>query len=130
MWPYLGFRGSGCERKFARHQETHERCRKKLGRADVNNLLILELRDGDTVYWTALYDGRTHSGIVHIGADVGRLYALTIAIIQEHDIHRVSLRTPEHRLQRHRAVIGLAVLRCEFTQMVVDNRNKQRRSAG
>lgn len=96
----------------------------------MNNLLSLELRDGETVHWTAVYDGRKHGGVVHIGADVGRLYALTIAIIQEHDIRRVSLSTPEHRLQKHRAVIGLAVLRCEFTQMVVDSRHGQRRSAG
>jgi hypothetical protein len=95
----------------------------------VNNLLNLELRDGETVHWTAVYDGRRHCGVVHIGADVGRLYAFTIAIIQEHDIHRVSLSTPEHRLQRHRAVIGLAVLRCQFTQMVVDSRPWQRRSS-
>lgn len=95
----------------------------------MNNLLILELDDGETVHWTALYDGRKHGGVVHIGADIGRLYALTMAIIQEHDIHRVSLNTPERRLQRHRAVIGLAVLRCQFTPKVDGGRYWQRRSS-
>jgi hypothetical protein len=98
--------------------------------ADVNNLLSLELRDGETVHWTAVYNGRKHGGIVHIGADVGRLFALTIAIIQEHDIERVSLNAPVHRLQSHRAVIELAVLRCQFTQNVVYSRYRQRRGAG
>jgi hypothetical protein len=96
--------------------------------AAVRNLLRLELREGSAVHWTAVYDGRKHCGVVHIGADVGRLYASTMAIIQEHDIQRVSLSTPIHGLQNHRAVIMLAIMRCQCTRETVNSRNKKRRS--
>jgi hypothetical protein len=81
----------------------------------VDRTLHLKIRNLDRVEWIVSYAERRHSGTAKIDGDLGKLYASTIAIVQEHGIAQLVLDAPFLGLEQCRAVILLVVLKRKIT---------------